>query len=849
MSFKEVNNLRRAGRLEDAFQMAKADLSVEDSGWTRSAMFWVLRDMFNASFAKEDINSCNQSLQSMKTMASGMDDYDGYAKRAIKFAEEKLCPNSKIVDEATELSRNGKEKEAYDKVMSVHAVSPIEDMLHDKFGWIIFRYLKKNYPELGSIESRRILFTYMKLHNPRPSLLHSQMLNLASLISGKYPDFKFLPFLKMWNVQNLRDEDLIDSYVDGKTIQPLYVRIFKRCLSSGYSLEESLDAFLDNSELSRDKLTDAYCQQEYYKIFNLSKEKKNSEVFSKIKEYATETKGKVKANEFNSKIIWSFVFLNKESVNPNSKDVLELFGFDNFTQHDWEEEENEKDKERPFPSLVERFVKLYNDSLALASNHVPQKEYEELLQKAINKYPDDDQFPRYLAKAYISWGEEEKAKEEYKKLLLRNNSFYLWKELALISDDSELKLSALCKAILSEPKDEYLGDVHVLLANQLADRGRFPEAKRELKTYEDTYAKNSWPVKQNYIKALERIPQDTVPTDDNTSFYKDHVATAEEFVYSDIPWTDMVIVDVYDKKKNDGKKVRKAKLATKFGEVASVNLHSLPTKDKVKIGCCFVTKLLKSDSKTKVVLIKPSKKKISDLFNSRIGYVDYYNEEKKSAHVYDKDSNHFIVSMAPFLKNLKFIQFYPVPEDPQGKVVNFKGRIVVIPSLDKPYDQFDDENARREKTQKGIFASKTNYKKALTSFPEHVGVVDGVNNEKQLFHCVFGRNNDALVRWADTNIRPKVSDVIVARYIVKKDKHNNERKRIIDILIDNNRTTPYIKIVEGVVRTNVNSKGETFGFVEDYYVPSYLMQGVEEGDAIKVKVIFDGNRWKAVSRE
>ena len=44
MSFKEVTSLRKAGRLQDAYNMAKADLEQEQSKWTYSAMFWVLSD-------------------------------------------------------------------------------------------------------------------------------------------------------------------------------------------------------------------------------------------------------------------------------------------------------------------------------------------------------------------------------------------------------------------------------------------------------------------------------------------------------------------------------------------------------------------------------------------------------------------------------------------------------------------------------------------------------------------------------------------------------------------------------------------------------------------------------------
>ena len=193
-------------------------------------------------------------------------------------------------------------------------------------------------------------------------------------------------------------------------------------------------------------------------------------------------------------------------------------------------------------TLVERFIKTYNDSIAKAANHIPDRDYEQLIKKAIEKYPEDDQFPRYLAKAYLLWGNKDLAIQEYRNLLIKNNKFYLWKELSLITNDRELKYSALCKAILSEPKDEFLGEVHLLLANLLIEDEKFDRALNELNQYASTYARNSWPFKSSYFETQQKIPQGTQPLQSNLDFYQEHSSVAEEFVYSDIPWTVMVVV-------------------------------------------------------------------------------------------------------------------------------------------------------------------------------------------------------------------------------------------------------------------------------------------------------------------
>ena len=134
----------------------------------------------------------------------------------------------------------------------------------------------------------------------------------------------------------------------------------------------------------------------------------------------------------------------------------------------------------------------------MATSRIPDRDYEQLIKKAIEKYPEDDQFPRYLAKADLSWGNRDLALQEYRKLLIKNNKFYLWKELSLITDNRELKYSALCKAISSEPKDEFLGEVHLLLANLLIEDKEFGRALNEFNQNASTYARNSWSLKSSF---------------------------------------------------------------------------------------------------------------------------------------------------------------------------------------------------------------------------------------------------------------------------------------------------------------------------------------------------------------
>lgn len=99
--------------------------------------------------------------------------------------------------------------------------------------WAIYRYLKENYKNEGSVMSRTLLAAYMKLHVNEPSLINSLMLGIAAKVSEVYPDFRFPQFLKAWGYKgNLRNQDKErQTSKDGRTYLALVERV-ERALQS-----------------------------------------------------------------------------------------------------------------------------------------------------------------------------------------------------------------------------------------------------------------------------------------------------------------------------------------------------------------------------------------------------------------------------------------------------------------------------------------------------------------------------------------------------------------------------------------------------------------------------------------
>ena len=808
--------MRRGGKLKEAHEMAEADFRAEDSEWSRSALFWVLRDMFNESLAAGDRKSCQSLFSQMGSVCSDMRDEEGFAKRALAWAQRELCPHYQLLAQANELSKNGKEKEAYELVEEVHKETPIEDELHEAFGWIIYHYLQKDYKSTGSVPARTALNVYMNLHNPRPSRLHSRMLNLASQISEEYHDFRLLPFIRLWNVANFREDDLNETQTADGVIRPLYIRLFSRCIELGFSLEECIAVFCQDPDITEDKLLAAYGQQCYVKIFQYSKDKNLNGALQTVQQYLRDISGKITAGEYHSKILRSYLFMGRDQMLPSARETLEAFGFDCFRAEDWVRGKADNGKE--YPSLVEKFITKYKDSLKQSADHCPSRDIKTLLMEAVSRYPDNDQIARYLAKAYIDWGEREKAVEMYGQLLRANSKFYLWRELSQIVDDHDLKISALCMALLSEKQEEFLGEVHLLLAGLMVEDKAFPEASRELDVYAQTYKQKGWPVKPDYDKLRKEIPAGTVSAENNKRFYQEHKDKAEKFVYSPLPWTSMVVADIIQSRDNPGKPM--ARLVGADGSVVLAGERQIGSKIRNNLaGRCFDVKLVDKGDRKQAVLVRESEKTVTELFESCIGYVEYYNEDKLLAHVYDQQSNQYLVHLAPGLKAEKFIRFCPLPET--GRDSHF------IPH--------------------GIFISESDYETSTEAFPAHVGIVDNVNEQKQLFHCVFGTNSDSVIRFASTSIRSVVGDIVVARYVLTKGKDERLRKSVFDIKVDNSRHTPLLREAEGEIRLNVNARGEQYGFVGDYYIPGRLLDNVGDGDHVKAQVLYDGEKWHAYS--
>ena len=631
MSYREVTALRRAGRLEEAHAMAAYDLEREYSDWTVDAMFWVERDLCLRYLDNGETEKARETLKHLNQLIDVMRDEKGYAARALGSIKHKMDPDYSRVQRLTEMSKNGQEEEAFKGIHELRQGTSLPDSSHESQGWITYRYLKKCQQTLPTDQICSILTDYLSLHITHPSNLHSLMLGQSGKISEHHPDFNLLQFVEQWGVQNLQDEDFESSEWNGRNVEPRVSRLLQYCFKQGYSIEDVSRVFTANERINQEDVLEAFSRQRFF-IMN-EQQKVDVEVFlQSARRYFDAVEGHYIMNDYHSIILSLYLSKLPENSCDEIPSSIEKWGWGCFRPEDWDREKGDNGK--VFPSLVEKVVKGYLSAVKRRAYLNVSENFEQLLRQAIDRYGNDEH-ERALAHILQARGDREAALAIYRRLLLTMNKYYVWKELAGLTDDKELKISALCKAVMLEPNEDYLGNVHLALANLLLENGHPYEARCELGKYNSTYIKNKWKVSPDFrdiaVKVLRATNDNTRPIpEDNTQFYLSHTGAAEAFVYADIAWTTMVLAKFFTLEIK-GKRKKRATLIGVNGKSVVVNPNVLP--DNGVLGHCYDLKLYADEGKEKVVLSRQSEEKSLASFPEFTGTVDNVNEAKRLFHI------------------------------------------------------------------------------------------------------------------------------------------------------------------------------------------------------------------------
>lgn len=248
------------------------------------------------------------------------------------------------------------------------------------------------------------------------------------------------------------------------------------------------------------------------------------------------------------------------------RDFVTLWGLENLQEDDWEQYRT--DDGRTLPSLVEKLASVYTKEL-ITDGVAASEEFSQLVDKALEAYPDSQNMPYVKARVLMSQGRMAEALVFYKQLLVKYPSKnYLWVHATNLVEDMDMRIGMLCKAVMSGVDDKFKGAARMKLATVFMRKNLQPNAKYELEKYRETYQREGWGLKAEFMVLYNQLSGVTA-AESNADVYAEYGVKAEEFLYSAIPAVLAVKVgeSQSDDKNRPGRKVTTWLLRTQDGMV------------------------------------------------------------------------------------------------------------------------------------------------------------------------------------------------------------------------------------------------------------------------------------------
>lgn len=845
MSIREVTNLRRKGKLKEAYDMARRELNEDPNEWTRMSMFWVLRDLAIKTYVPaQNMEQARLCLNDMESLLPNMIDDNGIGKKAYQNLYKLILPNANEVKAALDLSKTNP-NEAYQKITRLFGADAIQldYNLHEDFGWLIYRYMKANTDILTSVQIRCLLRDYMQLKNTRPSLLHSMILNYALNFSKGHSDFNFYRFFILWGAENFRPEDYQEGYIDGHNIPSLTSRICNVILVSNEDFNVS--DFVSKFE-RRDIVIENLRQSYFWKLMNLHKENRLDDLFREFDNYA-ENYSALGSSHWHSEILKiAYRFMTDEYSTIFVPFLIKWDGLGNLRSEDWIKETNDEGKE--FPSLALKCAKKCFDIVKTVSKDLISNTTLMWLKKIYKKIEqensNDDWSIRNYATICVWCGEVEEAINLYKYLLLHmGDKYYLWSELAnLLTERYDLRIGLLLKAKQLEKNEDFLGDIHLELASLWEKEGFVAIANNELEIYATHRKNKGWSVSDRFRKL-----QAKAATHEDTQSYIDfnsYINKAEDYVYGEFEWTDFVITNkwisenvercnLYDGKETHlNIKTKKFPILkkAKAGDIIQFRCNVVEEKQPDASFSSWINRTIKV-KKINPLVARKTKKKAWSILPIKYGVVDYINENKRILHIITQSSKQ------------TFSEYKDKPL-PINSFVKFR----------------EYEDKRKDETRSCITnVEPCSPDEALQYMPNRVVVVDDVNHTKKLFHVVLGPGEISdIIRFDQTEIRPSIGDFLRIVYCIKKNKEGKKKIKFLDIQTSDTGCNGVKDTVTGRLKLkyrdgNFDSDDEPdFAFIEDFYVHRRLLKKyniTNDCDVVAKLVLGGDNKWKVYDLE
>lgn len=630
MSFREVTSLRKAGRLDEALAMARADYESSIDDYSASALFWTLRLFCEKSLKDGDTSSANSFFAEMQTVYQHMSDSDGISGNYLANLEAKVSPEYSRIANFLDEAKAGNTASAFTFVAGIDS-SNYPKAVKENIAWICFYHAKHSLERMSVEEFDGIVKVYAVLHAPKPSVVHSQMLNQAIRFAGLKPEYDLIGYIRNWGIKNFSDEDCTSdpAIAGGLTLKD---RAIRRCfINRSVKLSDVVNLFAEDASVSSDDIS-ALLSRSYYSILykDSTELKDRKKYFSDADEYVSRASDVTVCNAYHSKILDSVLWEIEDNEILWFKSFFERWGVgESFMNEDWKSVTKDG-KSRP--SLAERAIARYADSLE-SSSEPYHSGYKPLLYAAVSKLGGNENMTRRLAKLCYHEGDKAESVRLMKEMIKTQGAkYYFWSDLAeYVSDNQQLCASCCAKALLLSNEEKYLGKIHLTLGKLLHDMGKDDEARYEIERYRQTNEENGWPVRQIYNDLLSQLRQDAKSPDSNLKLYRELEIQADEFAFSDVPPHNMVLVESRMEENAAGKRRLMFYLYDSQNRRYKINPNRFGLDRGTRYGSCFAVKYVDTDGKINVISVKPIPK--TDVLSYKKAVVDNVNTEKKVIHI------------------------------------------------------------------------------------------------------------------------------------------------------------------------------------------------------------------------
>lgn len=826
---KDITEMRKSCRLEEAYEMAQALREADPGEWADMALFWVLRDMvwqlLNTPTDEGRVRA-QDLLTQMEGLQRTMKDDKNLGKPAIMKLRRMLSPHASDIAACSELAKSDPIT-AFDRASNIvgRQGESLDPSLHEELGWIYYRYLRAKGDQLAPREGPAVLWKYLCLTNKRPSLLHSMMLGQAVTLRRLGQDFSFSGFLQHWGPRMLRREDLQPTRDgNGGTFPSLLSRVCDQLAQEGTPLIEEL---AEGAGCPPRDIVDMQRKWWFWTLYNIKKEQGWSGKFAQAAmTYATRY-GHYEATHWHLEIL-SLVARDFDASRARFLlDFLRATAEVSMGESAWRWRPATGSDGKSYPLYAVTFSKACYEAL----KSLPSSQRDPDLITTLSRLYDemeshragDEWTARHRAFLSLWSGSVEDAAERFRQLLLvLGTNYYVWREAAESVRDTTIKIGLLLHALELQRDDKFVGPIKLDLAELLIGEGYAVDARKYLREYVAYRQKEGMQVDARCLR-LQQLAQSGEDGRSDRYDKKQAVTTAMEYVYSDYQWEDFVVVSQYEVK---GKE--RVKLVS--GDRSfSVRPGQLGTGKKgVPLGTVVRCRCIAEEATDPVsdegVRLRPLMMKVTDqplwsLLPEEVGCIYRLNKEKRIASIASPDGDDFVLFNADREYKsgdcLTFRYFY---EYVKGE----RRARLVSPTLSDSLESI------------------------LERFAEGIAVVDNVNPKKSLFHILL-RNGcdmvrDSVIHYSDTELRPEIGDSLKIRYaIIQRGKRAGSL-----ILVGMEKTDEVdeslIMQYSGALSLKYMRSTDTpdFAFVDDIYVPRYLLddQDYADGDMVSGRAVY-----------